>query len=71
MHPAKGGARYVSLETHDPADFELALRPWELMARPAAAGSFRHAVSMVRAPGFFIYREEFDLPMFTLGLSPD
>lgn len=64
------GANILSVETKDPAEFELALRPWELMARPLAAGSFRHAVTMFRAQDYFVYREEFDLPMFTLGLSP-
>lgn len=63
-------ASFVSLETRDPADFEIALRPWELMARPGVAGGFRHAVSMYRAEGILIYHERFNLPMVTYGLSP-
>jgi AraC family ethanolamine operon transcriptional activator len=70
LSASHGGTCFVSLETHDPSEFEISMRPWELMARPTASGSFRHRVSMLRAQTFFLYQETFELPMSTLGLCP-
>jgi AraC-like DNA-binding protein len=61
---------YITLETVDPAQFELALRPWELLARPKTADVFRHRVTMLRGPQFIIYREAFSSSMSVLGLGP-
>lgn len=61
---------FVSLETVDPSQFELALRPWELLARPKSADAFHHRVAMLCGPDFIVYREAFSSPMSVVGLSP-
>lgn len=63
-------ARAMSLVTTDPAEFELALRPWELLCRPRTGGDFRHSVSSVKTAAFTIYRERFCLPVDVQGVSP-
>ncbi len=44
---------FLTLETIDPSQFELALQPWELLARPKSAGPFRHSIVMLRGDNFF------------------
>lgn len=61
----------TSLVTTDPAEFELALRPWELMCRPRTGGDFRHTLSGIKTADFIIYRERYSLPVDIQGLSPD
>jgi len=61
---------FVSLETNDPSLFELALQPWELLARPKSAAPFRHSLSMLRGENFLLYREEFSRSVSVIGLSP-
>lgn len=63
-------AQAMSLVTTDPAEFELALRPWELQCRPRTGGDFRHSVSSVKTAAFTIYRERFCLPVDVQGISP-
>ncbi|MDH3510648.1 MAG: helix-turn-helix domain-containing protein [Gammaproteobacteria bacterium] len=61
---------FVSLETNDPSLFELALQPWELLARPKSAAPFRHSISMLRGENFLLYREKFSRSVSVIGLSP-
>ncbi len=73
LHSAASSDRasgFEELNTFDPSEFELALKPWELMAQPLAAGQFRHSISMLRAKDFFLYREDYALSMTLFGLSP-
>lgn len=55
----------------DPAEFELALRPWELLCRPTRAGDFLHRISGIRSSQFILYREHFSLPTHSQGLTPE
>jgi len=61
---------FVSLETSDPSLFELALQPWELLARPKSAAPFWHSISMLRGENFLLYREMFSRSVSVIGLSP-
>jgi len=61
---------FVALENNDPSQFELALQPWELLARPKSAEPFRHSIAMLRGANFLIYRENFSRSMSVIGLSP-
>jgi len=60
----------ASLTTEDPASFELALRPWELLCCPSTSGKFKHAITLFKTPLFSIYRESFSLAAQVQGLSP-
>ena len=60
-------ARAMSLVSTDPAEFELALRPWELLCRPRTGGDFRHTVTGVKTAEFTIYRERFSVPVDVQG----
>jgi AraC family ethanolamine operon transcriptional activator len=60
----------ASLTTEDPASFELALRPWELLCRPSTRGKFKHSIALFKTPLFSIYRESFNLAAQVQGLSP-
>jgi AraC family ethanolamine operon transcriptional activator len=60
----------ASLTTDDPASFELALRPWELLCRPGTRGEFKHSITLFKTPLFSIYRESFNLAAQVQGLSP-
>lgn len=62
--------RTASLTTEDPASFELALRPWELLCRPSTSGKFTHSITLFKTPLFSIYRESFNLAAQVQGLSP-
>lgn len=64
-------ARAMSLVTTDPAEFELALRPWELLCRPRTGSDFRHTITGVKTAEFTIYREHFSVPVDVQGMSPD
>lgn len=68
---AEPAAQAMSLVTTDPAEFELALRPWELLCRPRTGDNFRHTVTAVKTAEFTIYREHFSLPVEVQGVSPD
>ena len=61
---------FVALSTSDPAQFEQALRPWQLLSRPKSAGLFSHGIAMLRGPNFLLYREKFSISMSVVGLSP-
>lgn len=61
---------FVGLKTTDPAQFESALQPWELLCRPQSAGPFSHRLMMLRGPGFFVYKEEFSNSASVIGLTP-
>lgn len=72
--PAAGDSfsgQAITASTFDPAEFELALRPWELHCRPQNAGDFRHHVTAIRSPGFVLYRESYELQIKLQGLTPD
>jgi AraC family ethanolamine operon transcriptional activator len=60
----------ASLTTEDPASFELALRPWELLCHPSTAGKFKHSITLFKTPLLSIYRESFNLAAQVQGLSP-
>ena len=60
----------ASLTTEDPASFELALRPWELLCSPSTRGKFKHSITLLMTPLFSIYRENFNLAAQVQGLSP-
>jgi AraC family ethanolamine operon transcriptional activator len=60
----------ASLTTEDPASFELALRPWELLCSPSTRGQFKHCITLLKTPLFSIYRENFNLAARVQGLSP-
>ena len=61
---------FLALESNDPSQFELALRPWELLASPKSAAPFRHSLMMFRGPNFLLYREKFSRSVSVIGLSP-
>lgn len=61
---------FAALETNDPSQFELALQPWELLARPKSAATFRHSIAMLRGANFLLYRENFSRSISVIGLSP-
>ncbi|MCX2980862.1 AraC family transcriptional regulator [Halieaceae bacterium IMCC14734] len=60
----------ISLTTEDPASFEMALRPWELLCNPSTGGKFKHSLSSVVTPLFSIYQEKISLAAQVRGLSP-
>jgi len=62
--------KVVELITTDPAEFEFALRPWELWVKPKEAGAFHNKLLMLAAPEFMIYREWYQLSLHIQGLSP-
>lgn len=57
--------------TRDPAEFELALQPWELLCYPQSAGTFLHRITAIRSSKFIVYRERFSLPVHIQGLTPE
>jgi len=61
----------ASLVNRDPAQFEIALRPWELLCRPSESGDFSHTVTMVKTTAFMMYREHFSLANHVQGLTPE
>ena len=61
---------FVAIENNDPSQFELALQPWELLARPKSTAPFRHSIAMLRGANFLIYREDFSRSISVIGLSP-
>ncbi len=67
---APEAAQVIELITTDPAEFESALRPWELWVKPKEAGDFRNRLLMLMAPDFMIYREWYKLALHVQGLSP-
>ena len=58
------------LVTEDPAVYEVALRPWELMCSPIDRGTFGHSVTFLKTPSFVLYRETYDLAVVLQGLAP-
>lgn len=64
-------AALTSLVTTDPAEFEIALRPWELLCRPRCGGEFRHILQGLQTTEFIIYRERFTVPVDVVGISPE
>ena len=68
--PADAPAQIIELITTDPAEFESALRPWELWVKPNEAGDFKNRLLMLMAPDFMIYREWYNLALHVQGLSP-
>lgn len=68
--PAPEAAQVIELITTDPAEFESALRPWELWVKPKEAGDFKNRLLMLMAPDFMIYREWYNLALHIQGLSP-
>ncbi len=65
------GGETVIATTHDPAEFELALQPWELLCRPQGKGGFRHHITAIKYRKFVLYRERYNLQIELQGLSPD
>ena len=68
---AISAAEAVRLRTRDPAEFELALQPWELQCRPRSAGDFRHDITALKSDRFVFYREHYDLAVKLQGLTPE
>ncbi len=66
---AAGGLHRI-VHTSDPAEFELALQPWELICRPTAAGRFSHRIHAFATADFLLYRESYDLGVKLSGLTP-
>ena len=60
----------IVASTHDPVEYELAMRPWELACRPRQAGDFRHQVTGIKSTNFTIYRERYNLASEMQGFSP-
>ncbi len=60
----------VDVVTTDPAEFEVALRPWDLLCRPTEAGTFTHQVSLFAGTELLLYRESYDLGIQLTGLTP-
>lgn len=67
---AQHSARIITLATTDPAEFELALRPLDLMCKPTMAGRFAHRMKMLATRRFMLYRESYSLGLRLNGLSP-
>ena len=61
----------IDIKTSDPAEFELTLRPWELLCYPQCAGDFRHSITGIRTEKCYLYRERYNLPVKLQGLSPE
>lgn len=62
--------RIVELTTTDPAEFEVALQPWELMCRPIDAGNFRHHLLLLQTPQLMMYSESYGLGVHVQGITP-
>ncbi len=60
----------ITLETTDPSEFEVALRPWELLCRPIDAGDFRHRVTLFAGSELLLYHETYDLGVHLTGMTP-
>jgi len=61
---------FCSLQSRDPSQFEIALRPWELLARPKSIKPFHHSLLMLRGEKYLLYREDFSSDVSVIGLSP-
>ena len=64
-------AEALTARTSYPAEFELVLRPWELLCTPQRAGDFQHAITAIRSEKFVLYRERYSLQIKLQGLTPD
>lgn len=64
-----GGIHRI-VRTSDPAEFELALQPWELLCRPTVAGRFSHRIHAFASLDCLLYRETYDLGVRLRGLTP-
>lgn len=64
-------AACFSATAGDPAEYELAVQPWELLCLPRQAGKFRYAMMGLRTRDFLLYREHYSLPVKLEGLAPD
>lgn len=62
--------RIIDVTTTDPAEFEVTLRPWELMCRPSDAGPFRHRLLLLQTPLFMMYTESYDMGVHVQGMTP-
>ncbi len=65
------GAETITASTSDPAEFELAVRPWDLLCRPQSAGDFRHHITAIKSRKFVLYRERYNLEIKLQGMTPD
>lgn len=65
------GAKLISSRSSDPAEFELILRPWDLLCTPLSAGDFRHQITAIHSEKFVLYRERYSLSIKLQGLSPE
>ncbi len=64
-------AACFSAAASDPAEYELAVQPWELLCLPRQAGDFRYAMSGLRSGDLLLYREHYNLPVKLEGLAPE
>ena len=67
----RGVGFHLETQTSDPAEFEQALRPWELMCKPVSAGRFSHRINLFATTDFLLYREFYGLGVRLQGLTPD
>ena len=64
------GAEIMTAGTRDPAEFELAVRPWDLLCRPQSAGDFRHHITAIKSRKFVLYKERYNLEIKLQGMTP-
>lgn len=64
-------AEIVVATTRDPAECELASRPWELLCRPQSTGDFLHRITAIKFPESIVYLSRYSLPVHIQGLSPE
>jgi AraC family ethanolamine operon transcriptional activator len=60
----------VVQDIDDPSDWEVASRPWELMAAPIGRGPFRNRKQVLVTPHMLLYRESFAGGVRVQGMSP-
>lgn len=58
-------------ETHDPCHWERVSQPWEVLATPMGAGSFRNHKRFLATPNCILYQESFDSGVRVRALSPE
>ena len=61
---------YGRFSTTDPSEFELALRPWDLMLDIRGAMGQRFEVESIRLPGLTVAREYYASDVRLIGMPP-
>jgi AraC family ethanolamine operon transcriptional activator len=58
------------ISASDPAEYEQAVRPWDVLCRPTTRGPFEYHMAYVMTPGFTFYREKYRNTVLLKGIAP-